>query len=128
LFTEVHIYLTPHHWSEVSVSEGLVFLVMVGAIFKTMHTMSRLTAIVSMSVVGYCLCLFFVFFSAPDLAMTQFAIDTLTIVLFVLVLLRLPPFISYSSTRVKIRDAFLSLSLGTMIAIIALQVLNEPTN
>lgn len=128
LFTEVNIYMTREQWSEVSIYEGLVFVLMVGAIFKTMNTKSRVTAIVSMSVVGYCLCLFFVLFSAPDLAMTQFAIDTLTIVLFVLVLLRLPPFIQYSSAALRIRDSFISICFGSLISIIALQVLNEPTN
>ena len=128
LFTEVNIYMTHEQWSEISVYEALVFVIMVGAIFKTISTTSRLTAIVSMSVVGYCLCLFFVLFSAPDLAMTQFAIDTLTIVLFVLVLLRLPPFIRYANPGLKLRDGFVSLCFGSLIAMIALQVLNEPTN
>ena len=128
LFTEVNIYMTREQWSEISIYEGLVFVLMVGAIVKTMNTTSRLTAVVSMSVVGYCLCLFFVLFSAPDLAMTQFAIDTLTIVLFVLVLLRLPPFLKYTNTALKVRDSFISVCFGSLISIIALQVLNEPTN
>jgi multicomponent Na+:H+ antiporter subunit A len=128
LFSEVNIYMTHKQWSEVTGYEGLVFVIMTGAIFKTISTASRLTAIVSMSVVGYCVCLLFVLFSAPDLAMTQFAIDTLTIVLFVLVLLRLPPFIRYRNTVGKLRDGLVSLSFGSLIAIIALQVLNEPTN
>lgn len=128
LFAEVNIYMTHSQWSDISVYEGLVFIIMIGAIFKTISTRSRLTAIVSMSVVGYCMCLIFVLFSAPDLAMTQFAIDTLTIVLFVLVLLRLPPFIRYANTALKMRDGIVALCFGTLIAVIALQVLNEPTN
>ena len=128
LFTEVDIYITREQWSEVSIYEGMLFALMIGAIFKTLYTGSRLTAIVSMGVVGYCICLFFVFFSAPDLAMTQFTIDTLTIVLFVLVMLRLPPFINYTNVGLKIRDGFISVLFGGLIAIIALQILNEPTN
>ena len=125
LITEVNILLTRDQWSEVSIYEGLVFVIMVAAIVKTLQTQSRLTAVVAMSVVGYCICLLFVLFSAPDLAMTQFAIDTLTIVLFVLVLLRLPPFLRYSNTPLKVRDGLISFSFGAMIATIALQVLNE---
>lgn len=128
LITEVNIYLTRDQWSEISIYEALVFVIMVAAIFKTLQTPSRLTAIVAMSVVGYCICLLFVLFSAPDLAMTQFAIDTLTIVLFVLVLLRLPPFLRYSNTPLKVRDGLISFSFGALIATIALQVLNEPTH
>jgi multicomponent Na+:H+ antiporter subunit A len=101
---------------------------MVLAIFKVVSTSSRLIAVASMGVVGYCICLLFVFYSAPDLAMTQFAIDTLTVVLFVLVLFKLPPFLNLTNTFVKLRDGFISLSLGTLISIIALEVLNEPVN
>lgn len=126
-FREVYIYISYDGWSEISVYEGLVCLLLILAIFKTLTATSRLTAIVSMSVVGYCLCLFFVFYSAPDLAMTQFTIDTLTIVLFVLILLKLPPFIEYSNLKLKLRDGIISFSFGTLIATIALQVLNEPT-
>src|SRR5690606_331544 len=65
---------------------------------------------------------------APDLAMTQFTIDTLTIVLFVLVLLKLPPFITDRNTTLKLRDGALAISFGLLIAVIGLQVLNEPTS
>jgi multicomponent Na+:H+ antiporter subunit A len=57
--------------------------------------------------------------------MTQFAIDTLTVVLFVLVLFKLPPFIQYASRAVKIRDAIVGLLFGSLITIVALEVLNE---
>jgi multicomponent Na+:H+ antiporter subunit A len=79
-----------------------------------------------MSVVGYCLCLLFVFYSAPDLAMTQFTIDTLTVVLFVLVLFKLPAFLKFSNYPAKLRDGAISVIFGALIFIIALKVLNEP--
>src|SRR5690606_32524444 len=89
-------------------------------------TRSRLTAVVAMSVLGYCICLLFVIYSAPDLAMTQFTIDTLTVVLFVLVLFRLPPFLNLANPRVKIRDGIVSVLFGGVIALIALDALDEP--
>lgn len=114
--------------SSVSIYEVGVSLIMMLGVFLTIITPSRLTAVVASSVVGYCLCLFFVFYSAPDLALTQFTIDTLTVVLFVLVLFRLPPFLKFANNRVKIRDAILSTVFGLIIAISALHVLNEPSN
>lgn len=56
-------------------------LIVFGAVALTLSTASRLTAVVATSVIGYGICLLFVFYSAPDLAMTQFTIDTLTVVL-----------------------------------------------
>lgn len=114
--------------SPVSLYEIAVSCVMIVAIFLTISTPSRLTAVVGTSVVGLCICLLFVFYSAPDLALTQFTIDTLTVVLFVLVLFRLPPFLNFANRAMKIRDTFLSIVFGAVIAITALHVLNEPIN
>jgi multicomponent Na+:H+ antiporter subunit A len=70
----------------------------------------------------------FVFYSAPDLAMTQFTIDTLTVVLFVLVLFKLPPFRNLTSPAGTVRDAVICLAFGTLVSAVALEVLGEPVN
>lgn len=114
--------LTPVSWYEF----GIV-AILIGALSIIVTTKSRLTSVVSTSVVGYCICLFFVFYSAPDLAMTQFTIDTLTTVLFVLVLYKLPPFMTFMSRGVLIRDGIIALGFGVIVSLIALRVLYEPT-
>lgn len=128
LFTTVHIRLDFSKLSPIAFYEAIIVLIMIVAIIKTVFTTSRLVAIASMGVVGLCICLFFVFYGAPDLAMTQFIIDTLTVVLFVLVLFRLPPFLNFSNKRTTIRDGAVSLGFGTLIALIAIQAYNEPVN
>jgi multicomponent Na+:H+ antiporter subunit A len=60
--------------------------------------------------------------------MTQFAIDTLTVILFILVLYRLPKYVTYANWLERIRDSLLALFFGSLITILALEVLNEPTN
>lgn len=128
LFTGVHIYFDSSQFAALTTYEVIVTVIMFLAIMVTISTDSRLTAVASMGVVGYCLCLLFVFYSAPDLAMTQFTIDTLTVVLFVLVLFKLPPFLQMSNYGAKIRDGIISILFGTLISIIALEVLNEPVS
>jgi len=59
--------------------------------------------------------LIYVLFGAPDLAMTQFLIETLAVVLLVLVLYRLPRFVKYSSVRTRVRDAVIALSAGGLM-------------
>ncbi len=113
--------LTPLTWYEV----GFVAMLL-GALYIIVTTRSRLTSVVSTSVIGYCICLMFVFYSAPDLAMTQFTIDTLTTVLFVLVLYKLPSFINMTSRWVLVRDAIVALGFGVILSLIALKVLQEP--
>jgi multicomponent Na+:H+ antiporter subunit A len=125
LFTNVPIYLDQSKLSSITIYEVMVAGIMTVSIFITVLTSSRLTAIVAMGVIGYCICLLFVFYSAPDLAMTQFTIETLTVILFVLVLFRLPPFLNHANTFNKIRDAIIALCFGSLITIIALEVLNE---
>ena len=65
-------------------------LFIAGAALATVFVPRRLGAIVVLGAVGYGMAGLFVAHGAPDLALTQFAIETLTIVAFVLVLRQLP--------------------------------------
>ncbi|MCW5876174.1 MAG: DUF4040 domain-containing protein [Anaerolineales bacterium] len=60
------------------------------AAFVIVRTHSRLSAIISLGMVGVVVTLIYVFFSAPDLALTQFLVEVLTLVLLVLVFYRIP--------------------------------------
>jgi len=126
LFSGGPVRFTLDHVSPVTAYEIAVAAILIAAIFLAVTTSSRLTAVVATSVIGYCICLQFVFYSAPDLAMTQFSIDTLTVVLFVLVLFRLPPFLNFPNRGARIRDWTVALAFGAVIALIAIQVLNQP--
>jgi len=61
----------------------------VGALAATLAT-RRFVAALLLGVVGYGMAMLFVVHGAPDLALTQFAIETLSVVIFLLVLRRLP--------------------------------------
>jgi multicomponent Na+:H+ antiporter subunit A len=121
----VEIYFDTSSLTEITLYEATVIFIMASAIFFTVFSKSRLVAVVSMGVVGYAFCLIFLFYSAPDLAMTQFSIDTLTVILFVLVIYNLPRYLKLSDTRDRIRDGLLSLIFGILVSILTLEVLNE---
>ncbi len=127
-FSTVPIQVITEDLSGFRLYELTVFIIIVVSIFYTIKTTSRLTAIASLGVIGYCICLIFVFYGAPDLAMTQFAIDTLTVVLFVLVLFKLPPFLSFRNKSILIRDGIISLGFGGLIMLITLESLVYPAN
>jgi multicomponent Na+:H+ antiporter subunit A len=122
------IYIDYSKLSAISVYEAVNVLILMAAVILTVTTSSRLTAVVGTSVIGYAICLMFVYYSAPDLAMTQFTIDTLTVVLFVFVLFNLPPFINQANNRVVIRDTVVALGFGIILSIIAIRVLQVPTD
>jgi multicomponent Na+:H+ antiporter subunit A len=122
------IYIDYSKLSAISVYEAVNVLILLAAVILTVTTSSRLTAVVGTSVIGYAICLMFVYYSAPDLAMTQFTIDTLTVVLFVFVLFNLPPFINQANNRVVLRDTVVALGFGIILSIIAIRVLQVPTD
>lgn len=124
-FSGVELYLDTSKLSDVTFYEAVVIVIMATAIFFTVFSNSRLTAVASLGVVGYSFCMIFLFYSAPDLAMTQFSIDTLTVILFVLVLYNLPRYLVLPDNNDKIRDGLLALVFGGLISVLTLEVMNE---
>ncbi|MCL4846837.1 MAG: putative monovalent cation/H+ antiporter subunit A [Acidobacteria bacterium] len=107
--------------------EVLLLLIMLAATWKLLHTESRFVAIVALGVIGYGVALLFLFFGAPDLAMTQFAIETLGVVLFVLVLYRMPELARRSPAVARARDAAVALGLGGLVTVILLATTPDPS-
>jgi len=87
---------------------------------------TRLAAVAALGVVGFGMALLFVIFSAPDLAKTQFSVETLLVVLFVLVVYRLPQFARFSGTASRLRDKVVAGAFGLMMGAIVLVVAGVP--
>ena len=86
-------------------------------------TSSRLTAIVINGYIGFTIALFFVLFRAPDLALTQVVIETITTALFLLVLYFLPRWESRDTPRYESRQKLLiAASVGVVFTLVALSV------
>ncbi|NEN24671.1 putative monovalent cation/H+ antiporter subunit A [Cryomorpha ignava] len=128
LFIGTHVYMDFATLKEVSFYEMGTILIMILGIGVAVFSPSRLTALAALGVLGYAICIIFVFYGAPDLAMTQFAIDTLTVILFVLVLYRLPKYLKLSDTRSRFRDGVIAISFGLLITLLILEVLGQPVN
>ncbi|EOZ98469.1 Na(+) H(+) antiporter subunit A [Indibacter alkaliphilus LW1] len=127
LYDGVDIHLDWSQISDITPSEFLVVVLMVTSIFFALITKTRTGVIVALGIIGLANCLFFLYYSAPDLAMTQFSIDTLTVLLFMLVLFQLPKNRSFSTRKLRVRDGALSLMFGVLISILALEVFEAPS-
>jgi multicomponent Na+:H+ antiporter subunit A len=92
----------------------LVALIIAGAVAATLVG-SRLAAIVSVGLVGYCIALLFVVFGAPDVAMTQFAVETLSVIILLLVVFRMPRFNGKSSRPARVLDAGIAAGMGVLM-------------
>ena len=79
-------------WPETAADPGnvLVGVVIVGSALAAAAVRRRMSAVLFLGVTGYGMAALFLIRGAPDLALTQVAIETLTTVMFVLVLRRLP--------------------------------------
>ena len=89
----------------------------------------RFAAAVFLGVAGYAMAGFFVLYGAPDLALTQVVIETLSTVVFVLVLGRLPDrFEQQSSVRRRILRLAASGTVGGVVFVFALSASATPPN
>jgi multicomponent Na+:H+ antiporter subunit A len=110
----------------VTLPEVVVCGIMIAAALAATRATSRLAAIAALGGVGYGISLLFVFFGAPDLALTQFAIETLTVILFVLVIYRLPRFAAFSTPAVRRRDAAVAAGVGALMTALVLAATASP--
>jgi multicomponent Na+:H+ antiporter subunit A len=127
-FFHVQDWFVIQGWSDIRSYEWIVAAVILVATWIAVQARSRLTAIVALGVIGYSVVLVYIMFSAPDLAMTQFSIDTLTVILLVLVLYRLPRYRVYSTTRERIRDAIPAVTAGAMVTLLVLVATATPAS
>jgi len=95
--------------------EAIVALLILAGAVSVILARRRLVAVFALGVVGYGTALVFLFFGGPDLAMTQLAVETLSVVLFVLVLRGLPELRVVSSRSERVRDAAVALAGGAVV-------------
>jgi multicomponent Na+:H+ antiporter subunit A len=108
--------------TDVRLHEVLIVGVIVAAALSAARATSSMSAVLSLGTVGYGVALLFVSFGAPDLAMTQFSVETLTVVIFVLVFRHFPRFGVLSPGLVRLRDGLVAVVLGTLVAALVLFV------
>ncbi|MDN7243614.1 Na+/H+ antiporter subunit A [Planococcus sp. N028] len=101
--------------------EIAILIALVTGTLTILFSKSRLTAIIALGAVGYSVALFFVIFRAPDLALTQLVIETISVALFLLAFYYLPKH-SKAEERVgfKLGNAIIALGVGVTMTLVAL--------
>ncbi len=130
----------PLAWGErerLPASPAFVLLWVIGAVCAVgaavMAKFHRLVAITLMGGAGLVTCLTFVWFSAPDLALTQIVVEVVTTILFLLGLRWLPMRLAEIPARVTLRDTarrardlLLAVSAGSGLAALSYAMLTRP--
>lgn len=99
----------------------LTAVILVIAVSMVLRAKTRLAAIISLGAVGYSVALFFVIFKAPDLALTQLVIETISVALFLLAFKYLPKLKNHGQTkRTKLVNLIIAASIGFTITLVAL--------
>ena len=105
----------------VGVYEIAIALLLVISSVTILFAKSRLTSIISLGAVGYTVSLFFVIFRAPDLALTQLVIETVSVALFLLCFYHLPQLSRHEERmRFKLGNALISIGVGVVVALFAI--------
>jgi multicomponent Na+:H+ antiporter subunit A len=98
---------------------GMLFVMLASTLYA-IASRQRFAAIIALGALGFVVALIFIHFSAPDLGITQVLVETLTVLLLVLVLLKLPGFKNYSSRGQRLLDAVVACAFGLMMMLLVL--------
>lgn len=110
-----------------SLPELAVAIIMIAAAFGSTVSKKKLTAVIILGVVGYGLSILFVLFRAPDLALTQLSIETITVVLFLLCFRHLPEFKKERKEKLskKITNIIIASLCGLMMTLVGLAAYSQ---
>jgi multicomponent Na+:H+ antiporter subunit A len=100
---------------DLTVALVLVLAVAVVAAVAILAVPSHIAGVLTLSIVGFMIAIFYILANAPDLALTQLVIETLVLVIFLLVLDRLPAYYGAIERRVAVRDTVVATAVGVTV-------------
>lgn len=109
----------------------ILSIIFIASVIAVPFINNRITAIIMTSVAGFMVALMFTIFRAPDLALTQLLVETVSVVLFMLVFAHLPKLRKEKiKPSFKIRNVIISIAVGAMITLVSLSAfaLGSTTN
>ncbi|OEL03494.1 cation:proton antiporter [Staphylococcus succinus] len=110
-FPEVHQI----HVSEFGPLEVITLIVVFVLGIALTFIRQRLTMVILNGIIGYCVTIFFILMKAPDLALTQLVVETITTILFIVSFSRLP---NVPRTKVHKKREAVKIVVSLMMAVI----------
>ncbi len=114
-------------WHNAQIYEVVIIALITISVLYLFKTTSRLIVTATFGIIGYSIALAFTLFSAPDVAITQFLAETLTLILLILILHKLPSYtLKQSVSRIKYLPV--AIAFGSVMALISFITLNQDKN
>jgi multicomponent Na+:H+ antiporter subunit A len=105
--------------AEASVIEILLVLLMLGSLIVLLMARSNLMAVCTLGIIGAGCAMIFLWNGAPDAALTQLLVETLTVIIVANVLLRLPAMTPHLSSPSRlVFNAGIALAAGTIVTLL----------
>ncbi|WP_438312160.1 Na+/H+ antiporter subunit A [Sporosarcina sp. FA9] len=105
----------------ISVFGVMTAFILVSAVCMILFAKTRLAAIIALGAVGYSVALFFIIFKAPDLALTQLVIETVSVALFLLAFQRLPKLKDHGESKgLRVGNLIVAAAVGITVTLVAL--------
>lgn len=105
----------------ISLYEVVLALVLVGAALMVMFAKTRIVALVGLGIMGYIVAMLFVVFRAPDLALTQLVVETVTTVMLLLCFYFLPEITEeIGPMKHQITNFSIAVGVGVLVTAMAL--------
>ncbi|MFB6354633.1 MAG: hydrogen gas-evolving membrane-bound hydrogenase subunit E [Halobacteriales archaeon] len=99
----------------VGVPAVVVLFVAVVAAALTTRAPSHVAGVLTLSILGFMIAIVYVFVRAPDLVLTQLVVETLVLVIFLLVLDKLPAYYGEARPLRTARDGLLAAAVGATV-------------
>jgi len=119
-YAATRVVLPPFPGPVLDLPAVVVLLVAVGAALMATRAPSHVAGVLTLSILGVMTAIFYILASAPDLVLTQLVVETLVLLIFLLVLDKLPAFYGVASRLRAARDAVLAASVGLTVFVTVL--------
>jgi multicomponent Na+:H+ antiporter subunit A len=118
----------PRALPSLPLSQWLLAALMTAAVAVVVAARSRVLAVCALGVVGAGAALVFLLYGAPDLALTQLLVETLTLIFVSIVLLRLPPLAQSvgGNTKMRLANTAVAVAAGALVTALVLATTNGP--
>ena len=113
--------------TRIAAYDVLIVSIIIGGAIAATVARSTMSAVLALGTVGYGVATTFLNFGAPDLAMTQFSVETLTVLIFVLVFRHFRGLSDLSPRLVRARDGLIAVGTGLFIGGLLLSVATTET-